>query len=166
MEKYIIQGGAKLTGSTKVSGAKNVALKALVAACLTEDTVIIRNLPLIKDVKIMIDIIREIGGTVELTDHVAKVSVRNLSTSQIPLDRAAEIRASSMLIAPLLLRLKEAIIPNPGGCRLGARPIDRTISGLKDMGAKITYKSDDGFFHAQTDGLTGMDYEFVKNTHT
>lgn len=166
MQKYVIQGGKPLMGKTGVSGAKNVALKALVAACLTDQKVIIKNLPLISDVRIMIEIIKEIGGDVKVTDHQVEVQVKQVSSFQIPLERAAEIRASSMLISPLLIRKKEAIIPNPGGCRLGARPIDRTISGLKDMGAKISYKSDDGFFHAKTDGLVGVNYKFEKNTHT
>lgn len=166
MQKYVIQGGKPLKGKTGVSGAKNVALKALVAACLTDEKVTIKNIPLISDVKIMIEIIKEIGGDVRITDHEVEVEVNNITSFQIPLERAAEIRASSMLIAPLLLRKKEAIIPNPGGCRLGARPIDRTISGLKEMGARISYKSDDGFFHAKTDGLKAVEYEFEKNTHT
>lgn len=166
MEKYVIQGGIPLKGKTGVSGAKNVALKALVAACLTSEKVVIKNIPLISDVKIMIEIIKEIGGDVRVTDHEVEVQVKDISSFQIPLERAAEIRASSMLISPLLLRKNEAIIPNPGGCRLGARPIDRTISGLKEMGASISYKSNDGFFHAKTAGLRGVDYEFDKNTHT
>lgn len=166
MQKYVIQGGSSLKGSTKVSGAKNVALKALVAACLTDETVIIKNIPLISDVKIMLEIIREIGGEVVVKDHVAEVTVKNLNTSEIPLDRAAAIRASSMLISPLLIRKKEALVPNPGGCRLGARPIDRTIDGLREMGAKISYDRNDGFFHAQADELHGVTYEFEKNTHT
>ncbi len=71
-----------------------------------------------------------------------------------------------MLMAPLLARTNEAIIPNPGGCRLGARPIDRHIEGLKQMQAKIIYHSEDGYFHAKTDGLQGTTYRFDKNTHT
>ena len=71
-----------------------------------------------------------------------------------------------MFIAPLLARVKEAIIPNPGGCRLGARPIDRTIDGVKKLNADISYSRQDGYFHAKTKGLTGTDYTFKKNTHT
>jgi len=71
-----------------------------------------------------------------------------------------------MFMAPLLARKKEAVIPNPGGCRLGARPIDRTVEGMQSMGADIDYSSEDGYFHAKTKGLVGIKYRFQKNTHT
>lgn len=165
-EKYIISGGHKLTGTVKPSGAKNVALKTLVAACLTEDPVIIHNVPLISDFFIMVEIIKELGGTFSITDHTATIQVKKFQKPIITLDQAAHTRTSSMFLAPLLARHHEATIPNPGGCRLGARPIDRTIEGLIAMGAKVNYESDDGYFHATTDGLHSTDYTFEKNTHT
>lgn len=166
MEKYTISGGNVLSGTTSVSGAKNVALKALVASCLTSDEVVIENIPLISDLHIMVQIIRGLGGKVVVDDHTATVSMTTFQKHAIPLDAAAEVRTSSLFIAPLLARVGEAIIPNPGGCRLGARPIDRTIDGLRTMGVTITYSSDDGFFHAKTDGLKGTTYVFEKNSHT
>lgn len=166
VEKYIVTGGNRLTGKVSVSGAKNVALKALVAACLTDQEVVIKNVPLISDFFVMVDIIRELGGEVTIIDHEVRVKVTEFNKSHISLDQASHIRTSSMFIAPLLLRNKKAIIPNPGGCRLGARPIDRTVDGLKKMGAQITYHSEDGYFYAQADRLYGIDYCFEKNTHT
>lgn len=166
MEKYIITGGNKLQGTISVSGAKNVALKMLVAACLTEEEVIIHNVPLISDVMVMLDIIRDLGGQVEMTDHTLTVRMAEFSKTQITLDQASHIRTSSMFLAPLLARRKEATIPNPGGCRIGARPIDRTVQGIESMGAEITYHSEDGYFHARTNGLKGVSYRFDKNTHT
>ncbi|MBI2442565.1 MAG: UDP-N-acetylglucosamine 1-carboxyvinyltransferase [Candidatus Levybacteria bacterium] len=166
MEKYTVIGGNTLSGTTSVSGAKNVALKALVASCLTEEDVVIQNIPLISDLHIMVEIINNLGGSVVVTDHTATVSMKRFQKSAIPLDAAAEVRTSSMFIAPLLARTGEALIPNPGGCRLGARPIDRTIDGLQAMGAEITYSSDDGFFHAKTKALKGITYRFEKNSHT
>lgn len=166
MEKYIIQGGKPLKGETSVSGAKNVALKALVAACLTAEPVTIHNVPLISDLYIMLEIIKELGGQVELSDHSVTVTMKEFTSCEIALDRAAEVRTSSMFIAPLLLRTGEAIIPNPGGCRLGARPIDRIIDGLCEMGAQIEYVSDDGYFHAKASELYGITYHFEKSTHT
>ena len=86
---------------------------------------------------------------------------------QITLEAAAEVRASALFVSPLLARLNKATIPNPGGCRIGARPIDRTIDGLKEMGVDATYNSKDGFFHIKaTNGLRGATYKFEKNTHT
>lgn len=166
MEKYIIAGGSKLHGETSVSGAKNVALKALVAACLTDEEVIIENIPLISDFYVMTRIIKKLGGDVTISDHTAKIQMKSIKDFSIPLDMAAQARTSVMFIAPLLARMGEAIIPNPGGCRLGARPVDRIIDGLDDMNATIKYKSEDGYFHAKTTGLRGIDYTFGKNTHT
>ncbi|MBI3092817.1 MAG: UDP-N-acetylglucosamine 1-carboxyvinyltransferase [Candidatus Levybacteria bacterium] len=166
MEKFIINGGKKLTGAVSVSGAKNVALKALVAACLTEEKLIIHNIPLISDFFVMVDIIKELGGEVSIKDHTATVQLKRFKKDKISLDKAAEIRTSSMFLAPLLARTGGAIIPNPGGCRIGARPIDRIIKGLREMGVDIVYNNSDGYFHASTKQLEGTKYRFEKNSHT
>ncbi len=166
MEKFIIKGGKKLIGEVSVSGSKNVALKALVAACLTDEEVIIHNIPLISDFAIMVDIIKEFGGEVTIKGHTAYVRVATIKNPKISLEKAAEIRTSSMFVAPLLARVGQALIPNPGGCRIGARPIDRTIDGLQQLGAKIRYDSSDGYFHALAKALHGTMYTFDKNTHT
>lgn len=166
MDKYIIKGGNKLTGSVRASGAKNAALKALVAACLTDEEVIIKNVPEIADVYVMLEIMKEIGAKVSFKDNTVIVRMQEFTTHKISLDKAAQARTSSMFIAPLLARYKEATVPNPGGCRLGARPIDRMIEGISNMNADISYHSNDGYFYAKTDGLKGIDYTFSKNTHT
>ncbi len=166
IEKLVVTGGNALQGTVMVSGAKNAALKALVAACLTDEEVIIHNVPLISDFFEMIEIIKGLGGTIVLQDHTVHVRMKNFTSSKISLEKTAKSRTSAMLIAPLLARTKEAIIPNPGGCRLGARPIDRHIEGLKHMGAAIKYHREDGYFHGTTKGLRAMTYTFDKNTHT
>ncbi len=166
MDKFIINGGRKLEGTTQVSGAKNVALKAIVAACLTSEKVVIDNIPLIDDLFVMSEIIEELGGKIEIEGHSAFIQMEEFKTTKVTLERAAEIRTSAMFMAPLLARTGEATIPNPGGCRLGARPIDRTIEGLQKLGADIEYESEDGYFHAKTSGLSGITYRFDKNTHT
>ncbi len=166
MKKYVITGGTPLKGTIHISGAKNSALKALVAACLTEDEVVIENIPLISDFHVMSRIIELFGGTVTITDHTARVRLERVTNTTIPLDMASHARASVMFLAPLLARAKKAKIPNPGGCRLGARPVDRIVDGIDQMQATVEYKSMDGYFHAETEGLTGIDYTFEKNTHT
>lgn len=166
MNKFIVTGGKPLIGEITVSGAKNVALKALVAACLTDEEVTIHNIPQISDFFVMVDILKELGAKVHISDHTARIRLKQFTKFDIPLDKAALARTSSMFIAPLLARKKEAIIPNPGGCRLGARPIDRIIDGLKTMHATITYNSQDGYFHAKTAGLQATTFTFKKNTHT
>ncbi len=170
MEKLTITGGKKLKGSVSVSGAKNVALKAIVAATLTDEEVIIKNIPLINDVMIMTEIIKELGGEVEFRDHILKVRVKNFKQDRIFLDKAAEVRTSFMFLVPILARMGRAIIPNPGGCRIGARPIDRIVEGLNKMGAEVEYLSKDGYFHATFQSkrkrFKGTTYKFQKTTHT
>lgn len=166
VKKFVVKGGKPLQGKIKVSGSKNVALKVLVAACLTDEEVIIKNVPHISDVFSMIDIMNDLGAYVVLEDHKIHIRMQEFATQEITLEKAAKLRTSVMFIAPLLERAGEAIIPNPGGCRLGARPIDRIIEGLRSMNADILYKSDDGYFHAKTSGLQGTIYTFQKNTHT
>lgn len=166
MEKFIITGGNKLKGTVQVSGAKNVALKALLAACLTEEEVVIKNVPLISDFFTMVDIMKDLGGSIRINDHHAYIQMKHFAKHEISLDVAARIRTSFMFLGPILLRVGEAIIPNPGGCRLGARPVDRLVDGLNQMGANIKYISEDGYFHAKSKGLHGTEYTFIKNTHT
>lgn len=166
MERFIIKGGKKLKGEVSVSGSKNVALKALVGACLTEEEVTIENIPLISDFFAMADIIKELGGSVKIQGHTVRVRVKNIKKSKILLEKAATVRTSVIFLAPLLARLGRATIPNPGGCRIGARPIDRIINGLGKMGAHIVYHREDGYFQADCKRLRGVNYRFEKNTHT
>lgn len=170
MEKIVIKGGKKLTGKIGVSGAKNVALKALVAACLTSEEVVIKNIPLISDFMVMVAIIRELGGKVKIEDHTAYVRMKKFRTNKITLDEAAKIRTSSMFLSPLLIRTGKAVIPNPGGCRIGARPIDRTVKGLEKMGFETFYNSDDGYFYFKKNNNKkegkNVAYRFEKSTHT
>lgn len=166
MEKYTISGGKPLTGTVKASGAKNVAVKVVIAALLTTEEVVLHNMPKIVDLEILLEIIETLGAKVTYEWPTIRINASSLSTYEIPLEAGARIRTSSMLIAPLLARFKEAHIPNPGGCRIGARPIDRTIKGLEALGAQIGYASEDGYFHARTEGLRGNTYHFTKTSHT
>lgn len=167
MEAFIIKGGKKLKGTMSVSGSKNVALKALVAACLTDEEVVIENIPLISDFMVMVEIIEEFGGKVRIKDHTAVVKVENIKKTKISLDKAASVRTSAMFMAPLLARAGKAVIPNPGGCRIGARPIDRIISGIEKMGVRAFYNSKDGYFYLSLKNrMKSMTYKFKKSTHT
>lgn len=165
MQKLIVTGGKKLQGEVSVSGAKNVALKALIAACLTDEEVVIRNIPLISDFLTMLDIIRALGGEVHLDERTVKIKMSKFKTHSLPLESAARTRTSFMFIVPLLIRKHQAVIPNPGGCRLGARPVDRLVEGLNLMGGQISYHSEDGYFYSKNATLHGADYTFPKNTH-
>jgi len=169
MEKIVIKGKKKLTGEIEVSGAKNVALKAMVAACLTDQPVLIKNVPLISDFMVMVEIIKELGGEVKIAGHNAHVHVKKFKKEKVTLEEAAKIRTSAMFLAPLLTRAGLAIIPNPGGCRIGARPIDRTIRGLEKLGYSVFYSSKDGFFYFKKISdfkNKNIFYRFEKSTHT
>lgn len=166
MEKFIVEGPTKLVGNVSIAGAKNVALKALVASLLTREPVTLRNIPAIGDVALMIDVLTSLGKNVRREDHVVTITEDKPLSSTVPLDLGARLRASSMVVGPLLARTKQVKIPNPGGCRIGARPIDRHIEGLKNMGASVVYHPEDGYFWITTEQLRGGDVTFPKNTHT
>lgn len=165
MEKFIINGGKPLQGKITPSGAKNVAMKTIVATILADEKVTVRNVPLISSVTGTAAIVKPLNIKMTFSDDESVIiDPTGLSEHKIPLDLGGLYRTATMTIAPLLARFGKAVVPNPGGCRLGKRPIDRHIEGLKAMGAEITYK--DGFFYASTKGLQGTKFKFNKNTHT
>lgn len=166
MDKLIVNGGVPLRGEITVAGAKNVALKILVASLLTDEEMVVHNVPLIRDVTLMLEVLSALGVTFHRNGHTVHVTHNHIHNAKVPLDVAARLRTSSMILGPLLARYKAATTPNPGGCRLGARPIDRHIGALKHMGADIQYHSDDGYFYAKTKELHGATIRFPKNTHT
>lgn len=166
MDAFEVRGGIPLKGEVALSGAKNVALKAFVASLLTDDEIIIKNVPDIRDVRLMLDVLTHLGVDATFNDHTARLKYRNGSETSVPLEIGAKLRTSFLVMGPLLARKGEAIIPNPGGCRIGARPIDRQVDAYRAMGADITYFSNDGYFHARTKHLHAADISFAKNTHT
>jgi len=166
MDKFIITGGVPLKGEIAVAGAKNVALKILVASLLTDEEMVIRNAPDIRDVALMLEVLGALGVKHSRDYHTIHVTHNHIHNAKVPLEIAARLRTSSMVLGPLLARYGEATTPNPGGCRLGARPIDRHIIALQHMGADIQYHSDDGYFYAKSKVLHGATIRFPKNTHT
>lgn len=167
METFIINGGKPMHGTVRVGGAKNVALKILIASLLTDDEIVIHNVPKLRDVYALIDVLKSLGVSALTSGNTVRIKNGNPHDNPtVPLDFGARLRTSSMVMGPLLARYKHAHVPNPGGCRLGARPIDRHVDGLKAMGAVIEYDSDDGFFHASAEKLHGARVVFPKNTHT
>jgi UDP-N-acetylglucosamine 1-carboxyvinyltransferase len=167
METFIVKGGVPLRGTIRVNGAKNVALKMLIASLLTDEQMLIHNVPKLADVMSLIDVLSHLGVRATWEGNSLRIQhTGSHNAVTVPLDVGARLRTSSMVLGPLLARYRVGHVPNPGGCRLGARPIDRHIDGLRDMGADITYNSDDGFFHASATGLHGATIRFAKNTHT
>lgn len=165
MDRLIVKGGNKIRGEIKVSGAKNVAMKVILAGLLTDKPIYVENVPLISSIFGTAEIVKPLGVAVKLrNNHTMTIIGDGLKNHIVPLQLGGLYRTATMVMGPLLSRLGKATVPNPGGCRIGKRPIDRHIDGLKAMGAKIKYKN--GFFVAETNRLHGAKYRFTNNTHT
>lgn len=164
MDKFVIKGGKPLKGKIKVAGAKNVAMKVILVSLLTDDELTIHNLPLISSVLGTLKIVTPLGIKFKINGHTLSLKLESKTKRfQVPLELGGLYRTAPMVMAPLVARFGKAVVPNPGGCRLGKRPIDRHIEALRQMGVKISYKQ--GFFYATGD-LHGAEVTFGKNTHT
>jgi len=139
--QYLITGGVPISGKIKASGNKNAALPCIAAAILTDEPVILRNIPDIEDVQVMLDVYRSFGGSVEQFEKNAyKLSLGNIKSSQVPLEAAKKIRASILFAGPLLARTGKAILPPPGGDVIGRRRLDTHFLALTDLGAAVGTK--------------------------
>jgi len=166
-DAYIIQGGKKLSGTVKLSGAKNVALKVIIAALLFDGEVILKNIPRINDVFELLHLIKQLGGVAEFIEkNAVRIIGKSIKFNKVDLLHASKIRVSFMMFAPLLYQFGKCYIPNPGGCRLGARSIDRIIEGLEKLGIKINYDSSTGYYRAIMDKKPYGEYIFNKQSHT
>jgi len=138
MSEYIISGGVPLNGTIKVSGNKNAALPCIAAALLTDEDVILRNIPDIEDVHVMMDVFISLGGEVEnIEPNVYKFSLKNIKSSVIPNEEAKKIRASILFAGPLLARSGKVVLPPPGGDVIGRRRLDTHFLVLTELGSKV-----------------------------
>lgn len=138
MEQYIMKGGNPLVGEVNISGAKNAALGILAAAIMTDDEVIIENLPDVRDINVMLEAIEEIGAlVVRLDRHTVKIMAANIGEVSVDDEYIRRIRASYYFIGALLGKYKSAKVPLPGGCNIGSRPIDLHLKGFRALGANI-----------------------------
>src|SRR5258708_6020421 len=153
MEQFVIEGGHRLNGEIKASGNKNAALKLIAAALLTDEAVILRNVPDIADVHTMCDIVRGLGPSVEwLSDGVLRIHAKQITTHRADPALTQKIRASIVLAGPMLARYGALELAAPGGDVIGRRRLDTHILALQRLGASIDFA--DGF-HMTTDGLKG-----------
>ncbi len=154
MEQYVIKGGNPLVGEVEIGGAKNAALAILAAAVMTDDTVLIENMPDVRDTNVMLQAMESIGVKVERVDrHTVKISAKNVKGHVIEDDYIKKIRASYYLIGALLGKYKEAEVSLPGGCNIGSRPIDQHLKGFRALGAKVDIAH--GMIIAKADALKG-----------
>lgn len=154
MEQYVIKGGNPLVGEVEIGGAKNAALAILAAAVMTDDTVLIENVPDVRDTNVMLQAMESIGVRVERIDrHTVKITAKNVNGHVIEDDYIKKIRASYYLIGALLGKYKKAEVSLPGGCNIGSRPIDQHLKGFRALGAKVDIAH--GMIIAQADDLKG-----------
>ena len=159
MDRYIIKGGTPLKGSVNIYGAKNAALPLTVAAVLTQEPVIIDNLPDVSDINVMLEAIASTGARVErISRHKAKITGATVNTHTVDYGYVKKIRASYYLLGSLLGRFGEAEVAMPGGCAIGERPIDQHIKGFEALGAKV--EIDGGQIKAKAEKLTGAHIYF------
>ena len=138
MEQYIIKGGNPLVGEVEIGGAKNAALAILAAAIMTDETVLIENLPDVNDVNVMLEAISGIGAMVQRIDrHTAKINGSTIGDFNIEYDYIKKIRASYYLLGALLGKYRRAEVALPGGCNIGSRPIDQHLKGFRALGADV-----------------------------
>lgn len=154
MEQYAIKGGNPLVGEVEIGGAKNAALAILAASIMTDETVIIENLPDVRDTNVLLQAIKSVGATIERIDrHSIRVNGSTIHDVVIEDDYIKKIRASYYLLGALLGKYKRAEVALPGGCNIGSRPIDQHIKGFKALGAEV--KISHGLIVAQADHLKG-----------
>ena len=138
MEQFIMKGGNPLVGEVTIGGAKNAALAILTAAIMTDDDVLIENLPDVRDINVMLEAIEEIGATVERIDrHTAKINASSIHEISVDDEYIRKIRASYYFIGALLGKYKSAQVPLPGGCNIGSRPIDQHLKGFRALGGDV-----------------------------
>jgi UDP-N-acetylglucosamine 1-carboxyvinyltransferase len=168
MDKFVIRGGNPLVGTIRVSGAKNSALPCMAAAILTEDEVTLENIPQVRDIETERKLLASMGAVVGSREGSARdrmtISCRTLSDPVARYEIVKTMRASSLVLGPLVARAGVARVAMPGGCAIGGRPIDLHIKGLEKMGAVITQQH--GYLEARADRLKGAHLVFDKITVT
>lgn len=161
MERFVVVGGAPLRGTIRVSGSKNAVLPMLAASVLIDGDCVIQDVPFLRDVEVMVEILKRMGVEVDRVIDEAtgfsslRIRARELCTHEVPESLMREMRSSIFMMGPMLGRLKKVRVSYPGGCAIGPRPIDFHLKGLQLMGARIEEKY--GYILAETDGLVGAE---------
>jgi UDP-N-acetylglucosamine 1-carboxyvinyltransferase len=160
MQKFVVTGGVPLRGEVSIAGAKNSVLKLMAAATLTDEPCTLRNVPRISDVTIMRQTMGDIGFEVRrVAGDTLRIQAGRADWLFVPMEAAQKMRASFILLGPMLARFGRVIIPNPGGDRIGRRPVDLHVAAMEKLGAQIEYKN--GYYFAQApDGLRGARIDF------
>jgi len=159
MDKILIEGGKRLEGTVRASGAKNAALPAMTAALLADGVTTIRNVPRLRDIQAMGDLLEILGCRFQMEEDVLRVDARGASSFEAPYDIVRKMRASIYVLGPLLARFGKARVSLPGGCSIGDRPIDLHVRGMRSLGARVELKH--GYIVAEADSLRGAEVDLV-----
>ncbi len=164
MEKIILYGNnsPELKGKVQISGAKNAVLPAIAAALLTKETIRLKNVPLVADVHTMLTLIKELGAEFNIRKNSLSIQVKKIIADEASYQLVTAMRASILVLGPLLARYGKALVSLPGGCAIGSRPTDLHIHGLEKLGASIQLKH--GYINAQAKQLKGTEIEFEKKS--
>jgi UDP-N-acetylglucosamine 1-carboxyvinyltransferase len=164
MERIKILGNQnlQLRGKIKISGAKNAVLPAIAASLLTREKVRLKNIPLVKDVFTILTLVKELGAEYNIKRNSLSVQVKRISSEEASYELVRAMRASILVLGPLLARHGKALVSLPGGCAIGSRPIDLHTHGLEKLGASISLKH--GYINAEAKRLQGRELEFEKKT--
>jgi UDP-N-acetylglucosamine 1-carboxyvinyltransferase len=165
MDKFVVTGGTALKGEIPTNGSKNSALPALAAALLTEETVTLKRIPRVRDIRTMQRLLVDIGAQVDIDGTTVRLTTPKIASPEAPYELVKTMRASSLVLGPLVARCGRARVSLPGGCAIGARPINLHIFGLEQLGARIDQAY--GYIEAVApDGLRGATVNFDRITVT
>ncbi len=158
MDKFVIQGGRKLSGTVSISGAKNATLALMPAALLARGTFHLKNTPVLRDVNTMAALLRTMGMSIDMKEHVLTLDTTGVNKQEAPYEHVKKMRASIYVLGPLVARYGRAKVSLPGGCAWGPRPVNLHIEGMKKLGATIELKR--GYIHASAKRLSGARISF------
>src|SRR5208283_4514566 len=163
MDKFVITGGTALNGEIPTNGSKNSALPALAAALLTKEAVTLHRIPRVRDIRTMKRLLVDIGTQVDIDGETVRLRTPEIVSPEAPYELVKTMRASSLVLGPLVARCGRARVSLPGGCAIGSRPVDLHILGLEQLGATIHQAH--GYIEAQApDGLRGAKVHFDRIT--
>lgn len=164
MDKIIIRGGERLIGEVEVSGSKNASLPIFAASLLTEGENVFDNVPKLRDIQTIVRVLKNLGVKVRGEGRVYRIDATAIASDEAPYDLVKTMRASILVLGPLVARMRKARVSLPGGCAIGARPINLHLMGLEAMGAKIELHR--GYVEAKADRLKGAQISFDTTTVT
>jgi UDP-N-acetylglucosamine 1-carboxyvinyltransferase len=166
MEKLVIRGhqGRRLRGEVRMSGAKNAVLPAIAASLLTSEEIRLSNVPRVKDVETILTLIADLGGKAGASGDRVSLAVPRIRSDEASYELVRAMRASVLVLGPLVARFRKACVALPGGCAIGSRPVNLHIAGLQKLGATISLEH--GYIRAEADRLRGAEIEFEKKTVT